>query len=256
MYADGAKFVYIPPPPAPEIVSHPTDIAVKQGSNATFTVLVANNPAPLSYSWRFKGSVIGTGTSSYTVQDAEPADEGEYIVVVSNSSGSVTSTPAMLTVYTPPSIGSQPASLAVAAGEEAQFEVTAGGTEPFNFQWFFESSVIQGATGPIYTIPSAVNTNAGRYSVIVSNIVGSITSSFANLTITYPAAPEVQSARLLSGNVIELEGTGGPGLLMLEASADMVSWTNRAPISATGNSFLFQEPVTNSGSLFYRLKRE
>jgi len=82
-----------------------------------------------------------------------------------------------------PSISTQPASVSVAVGSSATFSVTAsGGT--LSYQWYQDSSAISSATSSTYTISSATTDDAGSYYVIVTNSVGSTTSSTATLTVT------------------------------------------------------------------------
>ena len=61
---------------------------------------------------------------------------GNYDVIVSSASGSVTSSVASLTVLLPPSIVTQPYSVAAANGGTTIFNVAVSGTAPFNYQWF------------------------------------------------------------------------------------------------------------------------
>lgn len=86
---------------APSISAQPADTTVGVGQAATFTV-DAQGAAPLSYQWYRDGTEIsGATSSSYTLLDAQPSDNGaSFTVRVDNSSGSVTSNPATLTVVT------------------------------------------------------------------------------------------------------------------------------------------------------------
>lgn len=89
---------------APSIVTQPQSLTVYSGSNASFTVSAAGT-SPLSYQWFFNGTNIpGATASNYVRMNAQTNDAGNYWVVVTNISGSVTSAVATLTVY-PPSIG-------------------------------------------------------------------------------------------------------------------------------------------------------
>jgi endonuclease/exonuclease/phosphatase family metal-dependent hydrolase len=84
-----------------------------------------------------------------------------------------------------PSITTQPQSQVVSPGSNVTFSVTADGTAPLAYQWLFNgTNIISGATTNFYTLASAQFTNAGNYSVIVTNLYGSITSSNAVLTVT------------------------------------------------------------------------
>ena len=84
---------------------------------------------------------------------------------------------------TAPTITSQPNDLTVYVGDTATFSVGAIGTAPLSYQWSFNSNAISGATTDTLVIPNAQLTNAGSYSVLVSNSVGSKQSSNAVLTV-------------------------------------------------------------------------
>ena len=75
--------------------------AVHIGSNASFTV-TASGTAPLSYQWRLNGQELSGQTSNkLNFSAVQPADEGDYTVVVTNVVGAVTSEPARLWVVPP-----------------------------------------------------------------------------------------------------------------------------------------------------------
>ena len=86
-----------------------------------------------------------------------------------------------------PVITSQPTDQTVAAGDTANFAVTATGTTPLSYQWQFNSTSIAGATSGSLTLTNVQPGQAGSYSVVVSNAYGSVASSNALLTVlTYP----------------------------------------------------------------------
>lgn len=82
----------------------------------------------------------------------------------------------------------QPANQTVLGGQAASFSVTANGTAPLSYQWRFNESAIAGATATNYSIAAAQPVNAGGYSVVVTNLFGSITSGIANLVVI-PTVP-------------------------------------------------------------------
>jgi hypothetical protein len=66
------------------------------GSNVSFTA-TANGSAPLNYQWRLNGTSLSWATGSVlTLTSAQPTNEGNYDVVVSNYFGSITSSYALL----------------------------------------------------------------------------------------------------------------------------------------------------------------
>ncbi|MDW8308998.1 MAG: immunoglobulin domain-containing protein, partial [Verrucomicrobiales bacterium] len=85
----------------PSIDVPPQSLSVRQGSNATFSV-IASGTAPLAYQWWFNTAPIAGATgNSFTRTNAQLADQGNYFVVVTNVAGAVTSPPALLSVTLP-----------------------------------------------------------------------------------------------------------------------------------------------------------
>ncbi len=68
------------------------------------------------------------------------------------------------------------------------FTVTATGTAPLNYQWQNSSGLISGATTSNLTLTNVQPANADNYSVVITNIAGSIISSNAALTVNVPPA--------------------------------------------------------------------
>jgi len=80
----------------PVILRQPVSQVVSAGDNGSFSVLVADTLSA-TYQWRFNGSSIGGSTQdALLLTNVSSASEGNYSVVVGNSSGSITSAPAML----------------------------------------------------------------------------------------------------------------------------------------------------------------
>src|SRR6185436_639871 len=131
-------------------------------------------------------NISGAISSGLTLTNAQPADAGSYTVVVTNSAGFVTSGVATLTVNIPPSITQEPQSQTVDQGSNATFTVTASGTTPLAYQWRFNSTNIAGATASAYTRTNAQPTDAGSYTVVVTNVAGGVTSVVATLDVIIP----------------------------------------------------------------------
>ena len=188
---------------APVITNQPVNQTVTVGSNATFSV-TAGGTAPLAYQWRFNVSsnILGATNSSYTITNAQSIHIGNYTVVITNSAGSITSSPAAtLTVNVPPGVSASPTNLTVTAGQPASFSVTAGGTAPLGYQWRKNvTNNIPGATGTNYTIANARLSDVGSFTVVITNAAGSITSSpVATLTVNSPPPP-------VAGPTVQLGG--------------------------------------------------
>ena len=170
----------------PAITTQPAAQTVTEGESATFSV-TASGTAPFTYQWKKNGTNIeGVTTSSHTTDATVLADSGAvFTVVVSNSAGTVTSSGATLTVNVPPAITAQPAAQTITAGDMATFSVTATGTGTLSYQWKKGSTVIPGATTSSYTTPAmGYAGNGAEYSVVLTDSVGTTTSSSARLTVT------------------------------------------------------------------------
>jgi hypothetical protein len=177
-----------PAPVAPSITTQPASQTITAGQTATFSV-TASGTAPLSYQWQKNGTAIGgASSSSYTTPAETTADNGaQFTVVVSNSTGTVTSNAAILTVSpapVAPSITSQPASQTVTTGQTATFSVVATGTAPLGYQWRKNGAAISSATSASYTTPATTaSDNGAQFTVAISNTAGSMTSNAAALTV-------------------------------------------------------------------------
>ena len=84
----------------------------------------------------------------------------------------------------PPAIATQPQSQTVTVGGSANFNVTASGTAPLNYQWRFNGTAMSGATSTALSLANVQTSQGGNYSVVVTNAVGSLTSAVAVLTVT------------------------------------------------------------------------
>ena len=85
----------------PFITAQPQGQTVTAGSDVTFVVTAGGTP-PLSYQWQFNTTNIAGATgSSLTLTNVQPGQMGNYLVIVSNALGMVTSSNAVLTVISP-----------------------------------------------------------------------------------------------------------------------------------------------------------
>lgn len=180
-----------PSPSAPAISSQPANQTVALGQAASFKV-TATGSGTLTYQWQKNAvEIAGATSASYTTPATSAADSGaDFTVVVSDSAGSTTSSPATLTVSDPqpPALTGQPQSQTVALGQAASFAVTATGTGTLTYQWQKNAANIDGATAASYTTPATTAADSGTtYSVVVTDCAGNVTSNAAVLTVQVPA---------------------------------------------------------------------
>jgi len=152
---------------APLITAQPVGSTNTANTAVSFTV-VATGTAPLRYQWYLNRTnvLVDSGATSSTLSYSNilKSQQGFYTVVVSNTSGSVTSTPAFLLVIEPPEVLHQPANVLAAVGGTATFRVTAGGDPPLTYQWFFNVIYpITEATNNVLVLTNLQPENAGTW---------------------------------------------------------------------------------------------
>jgi hypothetical protein len=86
-----------------------------------------------------------------------------------------------------PAITSQPPGKRVVMGSELSLRVTATGAAPLAYQWRLNGVALAGATGATLVIPAAKVTDAGDYTVVITNALGAATSVAAEVAVD-PAA--------------------------------------------------------------------
>ena len=118
---------------------------------------------------------------------------GDRTVTVTNPDGrSSTSASAIVTILAGPNISAPPQNQTVAQGSNATFSVTASGTPPLSYQWRFNQVEIPTATTNSCTRTNAQCADAGNYDVVITNSLGSVTSSVASLTVVTAPGIAVQ----------------------------------------------------------------
>ncbi|HOC58240.1 MAG TPA: hypothetical protein PKI20_21665 [Verrucomicrobiota bacterium] len=173
--------------PTPIITEQPQSCTNVVGTTASFSI-IAVSTLPLSYQWYFGstplvdgGPFSGATSPDLTITGVQASEEGSYRVVVANAAGSTSSEWATLTVFGRPSIVTNPVTQTVWLGAPATFTVLATGTAPLNYQWYFNSQPITGATDSSFTITPTVVDSVGNYVVEVWNVAGTNWSSSASL---------------------------------------------------------------------------
>ncbi|MDB4665330.1 immunoglobulin domain-containing protein [Verrucomicrobia bacterium] len=82
-----------------------------------------------------------------------------------------------------PSIEVQPVAQKKLEGTTVTFSVVATGLRPVSYQWLHKGQAIEGATGRQLTLARLLPSNAGAYSVTITNAKGQSTSEPATLSI-------------------------------------------------------------------------
>ncbi len=229
----------------PFVVSPGQSITVIQGQPGTFTV-TAEGTGPFTYQWFLDGKPIsGATSSSYSIASTTASENGDsFTVVVSNAGGSVTAGPYTLTVLVPPTITRQPLNQVVTAGQQATFSVSVASTAttPLSYQWAEHGTAITGATtASLTTSATSIGESGSTYSVTISNVAGTVTSSAASLTVN-PIIPILAFATIPS----EIYGNPPFAVSASSASSGAISYSVvSGPATISGNTVT----ITGTGAV-------
>ena len=238
---------------APSIVTQPASVTANAGSTATLAVGV-DGTGPFSFQWRREGVNIAGATSAVlTFPAVALPNAGSFSVVVTNSAGSVTSSNAVLdvsadTAPTAPTITSQPSTLIVPFRGSGVVAVGATGSGPLSYQWSKDGAELPGSTLPVLDFRTVSDVDAGRYTVTVSNSMGSVVSRAADIILL--GAPVITQQ---PADVTALEGTTATFYVAASSSGLRYQWSlNGNPIpGAIGNTWNVESVVAaNSGAVY------
>ena len=203
-------------------------------------------------------------TDGVTSQITLPVAAGvTYYILAGGYSAHVGNLVLHLAFLTPPLITTQPTNQTVTAGSNVTFSVTASGTLPLSYQWSFNGTNLSGATNTMLMLTNVQVSQAGNYTVLVTNAFGSILSSNAMLTVTLdhfawdsipsprfvntPFVVTIRAQDLTNGLFTNFTGTAILGTTNGVAVAPSVSgnfvqgvWTGSVVISQTASNLVLQ----------------
>lgn len=203
----------------PAITLPPQPQSVLAGQSATFNVSVTGTPT-LAFQWLFNGANIsGATTNPFILANAQTTNGGNYSVVITNSTGSVTSSPALLTVIL---------------------------TNPTVFaQWNFNSTPPDSSSSSGSSLPSIGTGTASLAGGTTATFAGgdatndpASTDNTAWNTTTYPAATANNKT---AGAQFAVSTAGKQNIV--------ISWSQRC--SNTGGKYFRLQYSTNNGAAFF-----
>ena len=239
----------------PTITQQPVNVSANIGQKATFTVKALK---ATSFQWYYRNPEIGTwtkvknnGTSStYSLTVEKRHNRFQYRCLVSNSSGSVYSQTATLTVVYIPVITSQPQNVKVAEGETIKLNVVA--TNADSFQWFYRKTpeeewtkVTRNSTSAILSFTAAPRHNGYQYRCRVKNAYGTVYSGIATVTVLkYPVITS-------QPNDLTVHAGGRVSFTVIASNTDSYQWyylkpgeTTWKPITTNGNQYFYVTKAT------------
>jgi hypothetical protein len=182
------------------------------GAGGAYTNSVGATGQQLAYQWYKDNAPLANQTNaSFILANVQPSDAStNYIVVITNSYGSVTSAPPVsLTVvsnvtivaqypitYTTPITlyGGQVVGGTNYLGSTPVFSVNVVGSIPISYQWLTNGVVFVGATNTSLTITNCQMTSPTSFACVITNSYGSLTSMVWSVSYTLaPMAPFPQA---------------------------------------------------------------
>ena len=244
-----------------------TQTNLSNGYDTVYLWLAENEASHLrSLNIKVQGITWGTGIgTNLALGQTNWIKLGPYMAVVTNQSltvevdSPVQGDPMLMgmAIYggsvatnQPPVITQQPVNVTTNAGGNAMFSVTVStnSTLPLSYQWWFNTNnILAGATNAVLMLTNVQTTNAGAYSVVVTNLAGSVTSSNGVLTVNSSAfnvqiiSPANQTLLARSNVIISATATNS-------ATGAPISWVEF--FSNGTNSLGFAVASTNG---FYQL---
>jgi len=154
----------------------------------------------------------------------------------------------------PPTIAVQPASQRAVPGNNISFMVIARGALPLTYQWQFNGTAIPSANGSSMTLTSVTTNQAGLYSVIVSNALGSTSSAQASLSFwpdgaayVWPDSPNPTSPYLswatAAHTIQEAVDAAIPGLVVLVTNGTYATGGRTVGGGALTNRIVLDKPI-------------
>jgi hypothetical protein len=235
-----------------EVYVTTTNLPALAGATVKLAATVTGQ-GPFSYNWFFGGTNFsGMTTNSLSLTNVQLNQAGQYSVAVSNSFGTVTGSVNLSVV--PLLITTAPTNKSVIAGSSPAFSVVASSLVPLTYQWQFNNAEIFGATNNSLSLTNVLVNQAGLYSVVVSNIYGSVIASASLVVQPFIFTAGGTNLSLTSnGFQLQLNGIFASQSMVIYASSDMVSWLPIFTNSPTTGSVRYLDPAaTNSSQRFYR----
>lgn len=241
---------------------------VNKGDIAWFTV-VATGAGQLVYQWFANGVLMldggrisGSTTSTMTINGALDSDPSYYTVRVSNPVGFVDSWIFTLRVSGVAAIGIPPQSQTANYGETVQLYVLASGYGDLGYQWqkngvnLSDGDNVSGSTTPLLTLSDLTSADEAAYTVLISNINGTISSDPVSVVVIYPASITQPQGQVTNGFGFTISGINGL-VCVVEACTNLSNpvWIPMQTNTLTGVDCHFTDPQwMKFPSRFYRLR--
>jgi hypothetical protein len=250
---------------APMVMSEPADRTVLAGEGVAFVAAASGYPAPEvqweistdgGLTWADDTTDVGNTTDTLTVASTTVAETGdEYRAMFTNEAGTATSMAATLTVDAAPVVTSNPASQGVKVGESAMFTAAASGTPApsvqwqestdFGSTWTDDTTDLGNTTDTLTVLPTTVAESGHEYRAVFTNVVETVTSESATLTVF--EKPVVLVAPVVTSNPVDQTVLAGEGAAFTAAASGTPAPSVQWQVSTDGGS-TWADDTTDAGN--------
>lgn len=144
-----------------------------------------------------------------------------------------------------PTVMTHPRNRSVLAGTNVTFSTLAIGDAPLNYRWLLNGVPLPGATNATLTLTNLQSTNAGSYSVVVTNFSGSATSRVAFLRLKTTDFPVLFSDNFETNSAVNWSVFWGAANGVPDYTADFAFDYGATPYTFNGVTALIP-PAPNS----------
>jgi hypothetical protein len=215
--------------------------------------------ANVTYHFYFDVNIATHTYSAYVTRGSVPQLIGANLAFRTTQStvaslaylGAVTSwgTNKVCNVTIAPAITTQPAGKTVSVGQSASFSVAVMGTAPMNYQWMKNGAAITSATSATYSTPVATTAdNGAKFSVLIRNAAGNVTSAPATMTVK-SAAPSVVAPSIAAQPVSQTVTAGQSATFFIAANGAApftYAWMKNGVVISGAISASYKTPVTST----------
>lgn len=152
--------------------------------------IAVNGGGTYTYQWFLNGVAIAGATANpYVIESVRATHAGAYTVDVTNSLGTTRLTAGSVTITSvgAPVIALQPISKTVSPGGTFTMATNASGAGNA-YQWFRNGVALAGETGAILLRQNVTASDAGEYTVRITNSAGSVMSAAGTITLSPTAS--------------------------------------------------------------------
>ena len=245
----------------PAVTINPASQGVNAGTTVIFTAAASGSPTP-TVQWQSStngltwANIAAATKTSYSLTATAGLSGSMYRAVFTNSVGTATTSSAVLTVYMPPAITTNPVSKSVAVNAQVVFTAAASGSPAPSVQW--QSSAngttwanIAGATSTSFPVVATAAASGMQYRAVFTNRLGTATTTAAKLTVSVPPVVTVNplsktvTAGLSATFMVAATGTPAP-TVQWQTSANGTTWTNISGATSTVYSVKTTGAMTGS----------